>query len=125
MPRVHVSDHGPGKPVVRSPLGEFPGASTPKELSGAEIEEILDAYGAAAARAIAAGCDGVEFHLAHGYLPWQFLSPLYNKRTDRWGGSYEGRLRFSLEALRRMRGIEGSLSATSVVLGILNAACLS
>jgi 2,4-dienoyl-CoA reductase-like NADH-dependent reductase (Old Yellow Enzyme family) len=85
------------------PLGEFPGASTPKELSGVEIEEILDAYGAAAARAVAAGCDGVEFHLSHGYLPWQFLSPLYNKRTDEWGGSYENRLRFPLEALARMR----------------------
>ena len=47
--------------------------------------------------------DGVEFHLSHGYLPWQFLSPLYNKRTDQWGGSYENRLRFPLEALARMR----------------------
>jgi len=48
------------------PLGEFPGASTPKELSEEEIDEILDAYGAAARRAIAAGCEGVEFHLRHG-----------------------------------------------------------
>jgi 2,4-dienoyl-CoA reductase-like NADH-dependent reductase (Old Yellow Enzyme family) len=85
------------------PLGEFPGGSTPKEMSEEEIEEILAAYGAAAARAIAAGLDGVEFHLSHGYLPWQFLSPLYNKRTDRWGGSEENRLRFPVEALRRMR----------------------
>ena len=58
-------------------------------------------------RAVAAGCDGVEFHLSHGYLPWQFLSPLYNKRTDAWGGSYENRLRFPLEALRRMRQAMG------------------
>jgi 2,4-dienoyl-CoA reductase-like NADH-dependent reductase (Old Yellow Enzyme family) len=85
------------------PLGEFPGGSTPKEMSEEEIEEILAAYGAAAARAIAAGLDGVEFHLSHGYLPWQFLSPLYNKRTDQWGGSEENRLRFPVEALRRMR----------------------
>ena len=90
------------------PLGEFPGASTPKELSSEEIDEILDAYGAAAARAIAAGCDGVEFHLSHGYLPWQFLSPLYNKRTDEWGGSYEKRLRFPLGALARMRNAIGA-----------------
>ena len=85
------------------PLGEFPGASTPKEMSEEEIEEILDAYAAAARRAIAAGLDGVEFHMSHGYLPWQFLSPLYNKRTDRWGGSYENRLRFPVEALNRIR----------------------
>lgn len=85
------------------PLGEFPGASTPKEMSEEEIEEILDAFAAAGRRAIAAGLDGVELHLSHGYLPWQFLSPLYNKRTDRWGGSYENRLRFPVEALRRIR----------------------
>jgi 2,4-dienoyl-CoA reductase-like NADH-dependent reductase (Old Yellow Enzyme family)/pyruvate/2-oxoglutarate dehydrogenase complex dihydrolipoamide dehydrogenase (E3) component len=85
------------------PLGEFPGSSTPKELDEEEIEEILAAYGSAAARAVAAGLDGVELHLSHGYLPWQFLSPLYNKRTDRWGGSYENRLRFPLAALRRIR----------------------
>lgn len=85
------------------PLGEGTGAITPKELSDAEIEEILDAYAAAAVRAITAGLDGVEFHLSHGYLAWQFLSPLYNKRTDRWGGSYENRLRFPLEGMRRIR----------------------
>jgi 2,4-dienoyl-CoA reductase-like NADH-dependent reductase (Old Yellow Enzyme family) len=89
------------------PLGEFPGASTPKELSEEEIEEILGAYEAAARRAIAAGLDGVEFHMSHGYLPWQFLSPFYNQRTDRWGGSYENRLRFPTEALNRIRGAIG------------------
>ena len=90
------------------PLGEFPGASTPKALDEEEIEEILAAYGSAAARAMAAGLDGVELHLSHGYLPWQFLSPLYNQRTDRWGGSYENRLRFPCEALTRMRAAIGS-----------------
>ena len=45
--------------------------------------------------------------MAHGYLPWQFLSPLYNLRTDGWGGSYENRLRFSLEAMRRIRSAVG------------------
>jgi len=89
------------------PLGEFPGGHTPKELSGEEIEELLDCHASAARRAIEAGLDGVEFHLSHGYLSWQFLSPLYNKRTDEWGGSYQGRLRFSLEALRRMRAAIG------------------
>jgi len=90
------------------PLGEFPGAGTPKELSAAEINELLDAYASAAARAIKAGLDGVEVHLSHGYLAWQFLSPLYNKRTDEWGGSYENRLRFPLEALRRTREAIGN-----------------
>jgi thioredoxin reductase len=46
--------------------------------------------------------------MSHGYLPWQFLSPLYNHRIDRWGGSYENRLRFPLEALRRIRAEIGA-----------------
>ena len=85
------------------PAGEIPGGPTPKELEEHEIEYILTCYENAARRAISAGLDGVEFHLAHGYLPWQFLSPFYNHRTDRWGGSYENRLRFSVEAMRRIR----------------------
>ena len=89
------------------PLGEFPGGSTPKELSDAEIEDLLDAHATAAQRAMAAGLDGIEFHLSHGYLSWQFLSPLYNKRTDKWGGSYENRLRFCIEAMNRMRAAIG------------------
>ena len=85
------------------PAGEIPGGPTPKELEEHEIEYILQCYEDAARRAISAGLDGVEFHVAHGYLPWQFLSPFYNHRTDRWGGSYENRLRFSIEAMRRIR----------------------
>lgn len=85
------------------PLGEFPGACTPKEMEEDEIEEIIQAYADAGRRAIEAGLDGVELHLSHGYLPWQFLSPLYNMRTDRWGGSYENRLRFPVETLKRIR----------------------
>jgi 2,4-dienoyl-CoA reductase-like NADH-dependent reductase (Old Yellow Enzyme family)/thioredoxin reductase len=85
------------------PAGEIPGGPIPKELEEHEIEYILQCFESAARRAISAGLDGVEFHLAHGYLPWQFLSPLYNHRTDRWGGSYENRLRFSVEAMRRIR----------------------
>lgn len=89
------------------PPGEYPGAMTPKELEEHEIEQILDDYAAAARRAIAAGLDGVEFHMSHGYLPWQFLSPLYNHREDDWGGSYEKRLRFPLEAMKRIRAAIG------------------
>jgi 2,4-dienoyl-CoA reductase-like NADH-dependent reductase (Old Yellow Enzyme family) len=89
------------------PPGEYPNAPMPKELEEHEIEHLLEAYAAAARRAIAAGLDGVEFHMAHGYLPWQFLSPLYNHREDRWGGSYENRLRFPLEALHRIRAAIG------------------
>ena len=89
------------------PPGEYPNAPMPKELEEHEIEEILQAYESSARRAIAAGLDGVEFHMSHGYLPWQFLSPLYNHREDGWGGSYEKRLRFPLEAMDRIRAAIG------------------
>jgi len=89
------------------PLGEAPGAHTPKAMDDDEIEEIIAAFGTAAARAIAAGLDGVEFHLSHGYLPWQFLSPLYNHRDDEWGGDFERRLRFPVRCLQEMRSAVG------------------
>ena len=89
------------------PPGEYPNAPMPKELEEHEIEEILGWYESAARRAIAAGLDGVEFHMSHGYLPWQFLSPLYNHRQDQWGGSYENRLRFPVEAMTQIRAAIG------------------
>ncbi len=66
----------------------------PHELSEAEILELVDAFGNAAERASRAGFDTLEIHGAHGYLIHQFLSPLSNHRTDRFGGSRENRLRF-------------------------------
>ena len=89
------------------PPGEWPSAPMPKELEEHEIAEIIASFAQAARRAADAGLDGVEYHLAHGYLPWQFLSPLYNHRSDRWGGSLENRLRFSVESLRAMRAAVG------------------
>jgi 2,4-dienoyl-CoA reductase-like NADH-dependent reductase (Old Yellow Enzyme family)/pyruvate/2-oxoglutarate dehydrogenase complex dihydrolipoamide dehydrogenase (E3) component len=89
------------------PPGEYPNAPMPKELEEHEIQELLGAYADAARRAVAAGLDGVEYHMSHGYLPWQFLSPLYNHRTDGWGGSYEKRLRFPVESMRRVRDAIG------------------
>jgi 2,4-dienoyl-CoA reductase-like NADH-dependent reductase (Old Yellow Enzyme family)/thioredoxin reductase len=85
------------------PPGEYPNAPMPKELEEHEIQELLVAYAEAARRAVAAGLDGVEYHMSHGYLPWQFLSPLYNHRSDRWGGSYENRMRFPIESMTRVR----------------------
>jgi 2,4-dienoyl-CoA reductase-like NADH-dependent reductase (Old Yellow Enzyme family) len=83
--------------------GEFPGGSIAKEMSDAEVSEIVTAHATAARRAIDAGLDGIEIHLGHGYMGWQFLSPLYNKRTDAWGGNYENRLRFCTEVLNQTR----------------------
>lgn len=89
------------------PLGEFPGGGVPKELTDAEITDVIDSFATAAERAVRAGLDGVEYHMSHGYLAWQFLSPLYNRRNDRWGGSYEKRLRFPIECLNAIREAVG------------------
>ncbi|KAG9061299.1 hypothetical protein KI688_007637 [Linnemannia hyalina] len=75
----------------------------PRELSLAEIQQVIDAFGAAAARASRAGMDTVEIHGAHGYLIHNFLSPLTNQRTDHYGGSLENRARFLLEVVKAVR----------------------
>ncbi|KAG0049781.1 hypothetical protein BGZ83_005400 [Gryganskiella cystojenkinii] len=75
----------------------------PRELTIEEIQQIIKAFGQAAARAAQAGMDTVEIHGAHGYLIHSFLSPVSNHRTDRYGGSLENRARFLLEVIHEVR----------------------
>lgn len=79
----------------------------PRELTVAEIEQLVEAFAQAAQRAVRAGFDMVEIHSAHGYLLNEFLSPLTNKRTDEYGGDLEGRARFPLEVTRAVRKAVG------------------
>ena len=72
---------------------------TPKELTEAEIARTISDFAAAARNAVAAGFDGVELHGANGYLIHQFLAPGSNQRTDAWGGSVDGRIRFAVEVV--------------------------
>ena len=74
-----------------------------KELTRERIREIIGAFVAAAARAKAAGYDGVQLHGCHSYLINQFISPVMNLRTDEYGGSIENRARFGCELLRGIR----------------------
>jgi 2,4-dienoyl-CoA reductase-like NADH-dependent reductase (Old Yellow Enzyme family)/thioredoxin reductase len=71
----------------------------PHPMEVEEIREVIESYGYAAAITREAGLDGVEIHCGHGYLPEQFLSPLYNLREDEYGGSLENRCRFILELI--------------------------
>jgi anthraniloyl-CoA monooxygenase len=79
------------------------GSQTPRELDLAELAEIKDQFVAAARAAARAGFDLLELHCAHGYLLSSFLSPLTNQRTDQYGGSLAGRLRYPLEVFDAVR----------------------
>ncbi|GLY84464.1 alkene reductase [Actinoallomurus iriomotensis] len=83
---------------VFTPAGPRP-APTPRALETAEVPEHAASYARAARRAVEAGFDGVELHGANGYLISQFLSSNANLRTDRYGGSVAGRIRFAVEAV--------------------------
>ncbi|GIF10284.1 alkene reductase [Actinoplanes teichomyceticus] len=84
--------------AVFTPSGPQP-APVPRELATGEVAEHVAAYAGAARRAIEAGFDGVELHGANGYLISQFLSSNANLRTDRYGGTVTGRIRFAVEAV--------------------------
>ena len=91
--------------VAPSPIPFRPGEPVPAELSKSEIHSIVEAFATAAKRALAAGFQVAEIHGAHGYLTHEFLSPLTNRRTDEYGGSFEGRIRFALEVAQAVRAV--------------------
>jgi 2,4-dienoyl-CoA reductase-like NADH-dependent reductase (Old Yellow Enzyme family) len=76
---------------------------TPRELTDAEVRDLIKRFATAAEVVKRAGFTGVQIHGAHGYLVSQFLSPHHNRRTDEWGGTPEKRRRFVLEVLKAMR----------------------
>ncbi len=91
------------EPVGPSPLPFGPASRPPRELASEEVTKIPRQFAAAAIRAIDAGVDVVELHASHGYLLHEFLSPLSNRRTDRYGGSPEARRCLLLETVQAMR----------------------
>jgi 2,4-dienoyl-CoA reductase-like NADH-dependent reductase (Old Yellow Enzyme family) len=99
-------DHGGWLPKGPSPLAFLPGEErVPHALTVPEIAEVVQAFAAAASRALHAGYRWLELHGAHGYLAHEFLSPLSNQRTDEYGGSFENRIRFALEVTRAVRAV--------------------
>ncbi|WP_381559662.1 NADH:flavin oxidoreductase/NADH oxidase family protein [Streptomyces eurythermus] len=88
----------------------------PTAMTARQIEETVARYAVTARRAEQAGFDGIEVHAAHGYLLSQFLSPLVNKRTDRWGGSLENRARMLLDIVRAVRAAVSPSFAVAVKL---------
>ena len=91
--------------VSAGPLPFKEGEEAPRELSKAELAEVVKAFADAARRALAAGFDLAEIHGAHGYLLHQFLSPLSNYRKDEYGGSFLNRSRLILEVVEAVREV--------------------
>lgn len=96
--------------LVANPMGQ------------AEIDEVVRAFATAARRCQTGGIDGVEIHAAHSYLIMQFLSPLVNHRTDRYGGSLENRMRFLREVLVAVRQAVGEDYPVGIRVGASTAA---
>ncbi|MFG3040778.1 FAD-dependent oxidoreductase [Streptomyces sp. NPDC048330] len=88
-----------GPSAIKAPISPF----VPNELTDAEVEQTVEDYARCAELAQEAGYDGVEVMGSEGYLVNEFIAAATNQRTDRWGGSYENRVRFPLEIVRRIR----------------------
>ena len=104
--------------VALAPARSAAYRSSHRIMTPADIDEIVSDFGAAAARAKEAGFDAVQLHGAHGYLISQFLSPVMNRRTDKWGGTPEGRRRFPLEVMRSVRRAVGDHYPVWMKLGL-------
>ena len=101
--RQTTAEAAGGQPVAPSAIPCPLLKVMPRELTIQEIERLVEAYAEGANRAKEAGFDAVEIHGAHGYLICQFLSAYSNKRTDRYGGDIEGRMRFALDIVARAK----------------------
>ena len=93
----------PWTTVAASPIPANPGWHTPEALDEPGIADLIEVYRAGARRAAAAGFRALGIHAAHGYLLHSFLSPIGNRRQDRWGGDFEGRIRLLLTVVTAAR----------------------
>jgi 2,4-dienoyl-CoA reductase-like NADH-dependent reductase (Old Yellow Enzyme family) len=103
-----------GRQTTRAVIGQTPMGPSgrgrdpsylvkPDKMTEEQIQQVIRAFGQAAARAMEAGADGVQVHAAHGYLVSQFLSPFFNDRDDAWGGTDENRFRFLKEVIAEIQ----------------------
>jgi len=91
--------------VAPSAIGFYETDEAPLALDKAGIEKVINDFKTATVRAIQAGYQLIEIHAAHGYLIHEFLSPLTNKRTDEYGGSFENRIRLLLEIIEAVKSV--------------------
>jgi len=95
----------PWQTIAPSALPYGPGWHVPREMTQDDMTWVRDHFVAAAQRAVRIGFDAIELHMAHGYLAHSFMSPLSNRRTDRYGGTPENRMRFPREIAEAVRQV--------------------
>jgi 2,4-dienoyl-CoA reductase-like NADH-dependent reductase (Old Yellow Enzyme family) len=81
------------------------GFAVPREMSEQDVRDVVEGFRNSAKRAVEAGVDVIEIHGAHGYLVSSFLSPISNQRKDRYGGSFENRIRLLVEVIQAVRAV--------------------
>jgi 2,4-dienoyl-CoA reductase-like NADH-dependent reductase (Old Yellow Enzyme family) len=101
----HLAESEGGWPTLAPSALPFGGDlnKVPRAMTEADISKVQNDFVAATKRALTTGVEWLELHYAHGYLAHEFLSPLSNHRTDRYGGSFENRVRFAMETARTVR----------------------
>jgi 2,4-dienoyl-CoA reductase-like NADH-dependent reductase (Old Yellow Enzyme family) len=95
------------QPIAPSAVKDRSSFVTPRAMNEDDIERVIEAFAQAALRVKKGGFDAVQIHGAHGYLINEFLNPYTNRRTDRWGGSIDNRMRFLAEIYSRTRRLVG------------------
>lgn len=105
---INSAPLAPSSVEIDVPRGTGFTFAPPREMTEADIERVVEQFAFAAGKTRAAGFTGVELHAAHGYLLSQFLSPLSNRRTDRWGGPLENRARLLFAVIAAVRSAVGS-----------------
>ena len=103
--KLILPDAGGWQPVSSSPYPLLGDNQFSQELSSEGVQQVIDDFVSATERALKAGFDLIEIHAAHGYLLNGFLSPLVNKRTDEYGGSFENRIRLLLHVVDAIRKV--------------------
>ena len=103
--KLIAAEAGGWEPIAPSALPFSPSEPPPREMNAADLARVREAFIQTTRRSAALGFDAIELHAAHGYLLHEFLSPLANRRSDRYGGSLENRMRFPLEVFSAMRKV--------------------
>jgi NADPH2 dehydrogenase len=95
----------PWETIAASPLPFGDNWHTPREATEADMNRVRDAFVNSVKRALRIGFEEIELHMAHGYFLHGFMSPLSNKRTDQYGGSFENRMRYPLSVAKAVRAV--------------------